>query len=219
MRDRIIVGLGDEETRHKLLAEPKLQLSDAVRIARAEEAARVTKRNMTNVSVNATRQKSAYAKSKKPFVPKGNDKCQDSSELKSSRVPDGKCGRCGKSHTLNGQCPANDQDCRKCGRKGHFAKLCWSKDNTSKRNFKAGRIRTRACQTKPDIRLPVMTEVQSGTTTIVWKDDTGSDVDVTGPKHMESLRLTTDMLSPITETVTAADASSRLHSCITTVTD
>ncbi len=58
-RNRIIVGLDDEETRHKLLAEPKLQLSDAVRIARAEEAARVTKRNMTNVSVNAIRQKSA----------------------------------------------------------------------------------------------------------------------------------------------------------------
>ncbi len=139
-------------------------------------------------------------------MPRGNDKCQDSSELKSSRVPDGKCGRCGKSHTLNGQCPANDQDCRrKCGRKGHFAKLCWSKDNTNKRNFKAGRIRTRACQTKPDIRLPVMTEVQSCTTTIVWKDDTGSDVDVIGPKHMENLSLTTDMLSPVTETVTAAD--------------
>ena len=38
------------------------------------------------------------------------------------------CGRCGGQH-LSSQCPCrtNDQDCHKCGRTGHTAKMCTSK--------------------------------------------------------------------------------------------
>ena len=40
LRDRIVVGVHDDDTRHKLLAHEKLTLVDAVRICRSEEAAK-----------------------------------------------------------------------------------------------------------------------------------------------------------------------------------
>ena len=39
MRDRLVVGISDDETRHKLLAISDLTLAEAVKICRAEEAA------------------------------------------------------------------------------------------------------------------------------------------------------------------------------------
>ena len=35
------------------------------------------------------------------------------------------CGRCGKSHP-NDKCPAQDLECHKCKKKGHFYKMCRS---------------------------------------------------------------------------------------------
>ena len=40
LRDRIVVGEHDDDTRHKLLAHEKLTLMDAVQICRSEEAAK-----------------------------------------------------------------------------------------------------------------------------------------------------------------------------------
>ena len=37
------------------------------------------------------------------------------------------CGNCGRKHPANkSECPANRQTCRKCGKRGHFAKMCRS---------------------------------------------------------------------------------------------
>ena len=48
MRDRLIVGTRDSETRHKLLSESQLSLEKAVQICRAEEAARSTQQSLTH---------------------------------------------------------------------------------------------------------------------------------------------------------------------------
>lgn len=45
------------------------------------------------------------------------------SRFQKGRLPDGRCTRCG-TKCLPGACRAQGQDCRKCGGKGHFARVC-----------------------------------------------------------------------------------------------
>ena len=43
------------------------------------------------------------------------------------------CTRCGKSPQHGkGQCPAREAICHKCGKKGHYKKMCWSKQGDNK---------------------------------------------------------------------------------------
>ena len=37
------------------------------------------------------------------------------------------CGRCGNTHTQHQSCPATGAECRKCGKRNHFARYCRSK--------------------------------------------------------------------------------------------
>lgn len=37
------------------------------------------------------------------------------------------CACCGKRHGKDAGCPAENQACRKCGRRGHFARCCQKK--------------------------------------------------------------------------------------------
>ncbi len=78
LRDKIVSGVRDQSTRHKLLAADKLTLDQAVQFARAEEVANVTRNNLTgSASVQAVKKQSSYKQGKKDSVgdPSGK-KCQ-----------------------------------------------------------------------------------------------------------------------------------------------
>ena len=63
LRDRVVIGVLDDETRHKLLAQAGLTLDGAIRICRAEEAAKQTKEGISS-SLGVHVVKSTYKRQK-----------------------------------------------------------------------------------------------------------------------------------------------------------
>ena len=79
---------------------------------------------------------SAYKKGKKANQC-GQDKQQPAGGSPKKENPHKKkqhCNRCGnKPHDEDVVCPALEIICKKCGKKGHFAKVCFSKGSTEKK--------------------------------------------------------------------------------------
>ena len=78
LRDRIVVGIHDDDTRHKLLAHEHLTLMDGVRICRSEEAAKHAGDGIpqpagssAHASVSAVK-RSTYQRQKQTTQPKLN---------------------------------------------------------------------------------------------------------------------------------------------------
>ena len=61
-----------------------------------------------------------------------------SNSYKSTTKEPTNCGACGYAH-LYGKCPARGQDCAKCGRKHHFAKVCRNQPKDRKHTFQRGK--------------------------------------------------------------------------------
>ena len=61
-----------------------------------------------------------------------------SNSYKSTTKEPTNCGACGYAH-LCGKCPARGQDCAKCGRKHHFAKVCRNQPKDRKHTFQRGK--------------------------------------------------------------------------------
>ena len=79
LRDRLVIGIRDDDTRHKLsLSTPPLTLEDAVQICRAEEAAKATQQDMPEAQVGRAQalRKTRHQRSKQS---------QSSSQASSSR--------------------------------------------------------------------------------------------------------------------------------------
>ena len=103
IRDRIVCGIRCDKTRSRLLKEPDLNLQKAIDICRANEA-------------TITQMES--------FVSTTTDEMTDIHRIRSDRQV---CERCGTGHNKQQLCPAMGAQCRKCGRKNHFAKMCRTK--------------------------------------------------------------------------------------------
>jgi len=110
MRDRIVVGIWDDETRHKLLSSSGLTLHDAIEICRAEEAAKTTQNVMGDAQgghINAVR-RTTYQKRKAqhitPAEPRGLKPTipPPASHGASSK----KCSKCGYMAHTSSACPA-----------------------------------------------------------------------------------------------------------------
>ena len=52
-------------------------------------------------------------------------------------LPSSKCFFCGYSRHTRSRCPAQNATCKGCGKKGHFAKVCHSKPNSTKLEYSA----------------------------------------------------------------------------------
>ena len=103
IRDRIVCRIRCDKTRSRLLKDPDLNLQKAIDICRANEA------TITQM---------------KPFVSTTTDEMTDIHRIRSDRQV---CERCGTGHNKQQLCPAKGAQCRKCGRKNHFAKMCRTK--------------------------------------------------------------------------------------------
>jgi hypothetical protein len=138
IRDRIVVGLRDDATRRKLLAQRDLSLNDAIDVCRASEQASRQLKAMTTDEVSATsmyRDAHSGRKQQQHWRDK-SEKCDKSVQRdKSVSRPDTwsvsqstGCRSCGKQHEKR-YCPAYGKTCSYCNKQNHFASVCFMRRN------------------------------------------------------------------------------------------
>ena len=132
IRDRVVVGVRDNSTRKKLLAENKLTLNKCIDICRASETTSKQLKEMSQAEEVSA-------------VTTGNPKWKTDARSKSGRktgkgqLPTTskqpgqiKCKFCHRTHARKKElCPAWQQKCGNCGQMNHFSVACNSqKANT-----------------------------------------------------------------------------------------
>nr|XP_054767488.1 uncharacterized protein K02A2.6-like [Lytechinus pictus] len=118
IRDRIVLGIRDDNTRKRLLQEPSLTLSGCLDICRAFESSKAQSKAMQEPVA-------AYVVSQKPkYVKHSGGKSKKSTPKLIN------CGFCGKQHEKNKlKCPAYGQKCKLCKKENHFAVKCRQNKN------------------------------------------------------------------------------------------
>lgn len=111
IRDRLVTGIRNADTRKKLLEQRNLTLNQAIDILKSAEASASQTREIDSKSESINRLRSGSPSDNETVSPK--------------------CKYCGGKHKfLKSLCPAYNQTCGKCGLKNHFAKMCRSKNTT-----------------------------------------------------------------------------------------
>ena len=114
LRDRIVLGIRNNDTQTELLEVRNLTLAKCVDICKASENVQTQNRGLhPEVTVDKVRlQRPRYRRGK-----------QEKEYLKPRKL----CKFCGGKHKLRKEeCPAFTQTCRKCGERNHFACCCAS---------------------------------------------------------------------------------------------
>ncbi|XP_068245143.1 uncharacterized protein mRpL22 [Palaemon carinicauda] len=230
----IIMGVRDEELTQKLIAlDTSASLATMVNECRSYEATRTA-----TTAIRAPPSKlcavSTYKKTKghgsKGATSHPNFN-RDTSCLSCTKkhgstekcpAADSICGNCaGKGHwKKTSKCPANKATCRHCGRVGHYDRCCRQQMNAkqggppkatppSSRPSNCRKVEafsTTACPSPVPVSLDLT--YNGETSKILMLPDTGADVSVMGPQHLELLQITRDELQRSATSVTfTADGS------------
>ena len=119
IRDKIVIGINDNNTRKKMLETRDLTLKDAIDIARSSEAAQ---EQMKQLSLNNEEVNKIF---NKKFKSKSTTKDDHQTEKKIKPTQVKECMFCGKQHEmLKSKCPAWGKRCAKCKKRNHFANKC-----------------------------------------------------------------------------------------------
>ena len=180
IRDRIVVSLRSAALSEKLQRDTYLTLDKAVRMAREDETIRKQQALLRN-DFKEDKPKQGKDKSdlyylrKKLFKHRG--KPPSATPLGQQQQNPKKCTRCGRSppHSRE-QCPAREETCHKCNKKGHFKSMCCTKgvkaiDAKDSKTF-MGVIKQSRTSNPWSITLLV------NGTPVDFKIDTGADVTV-----------------------------------------
>ena len=138
IRDRIVIGLQDRNTKLRLLKEEDLDLNKTVNICRASE---IANRQLQSMKLDQTgKQVNAMGTQAKRFNNKQPRKSNPLRNPPGKRKPKQtvtKCTRCGspEKHKLE-DCRAYGQTCLVCKKKSHFATVCRFNDKLKSRNPK-----------------------------------------------------------------------------------
>ena len=153
---QIVYGVRNEEDRRKLLEKgPALQLDDALTTLRTSEAALKQSANLRSSdapSINMTT-KSNYKKKKSDKTGKAANadksaKPSNGSQKTSDSTTSSGCTHCGSSSShKKADCPAAGKECRGCGKIGHFASVCRSKEKSKNATKSCGTIRVSSSST------------------------------------------------------------------------
>ena len=150
IRDRIVIGIREPETRQDLLKIRNLTLEKCIDICRsAEDASTQSRTIQPEVAACNTNQKGKARYNKKPDQskqpartttfksPTGATPHQRSFKRPTRQDykppnsnPHGQCGFCGYSAHNRIDCPARRATCSSCQKIGHYHKMCRSKDKT-----------------------------------------------------------------------------------------
>ena len=229
IRHAIVVGVRDEKLRKDILEmDSASTLEQVAKACEVYESVRESSKEIgpSQASVSAM---SAYKKGKKANK-HGQDKQQSAGgSTKKENPPKNKqqCNRCGnKPHTKDVVCPASEIICNKCEKKGHFAKVCFSKGSKEKKqndkemksttySITAIRSPMSTLQTvetscigppSPTISLHVEHGRASGNVEIV--PDTGADTTVISLENFKTLGMkTSDLVSTGEVAIYNADGS------------
>ena len=118
LRDQLVVGLSQDSMQRKLLAEDKLTFKKACEIAQAMELA---ERNTCDLKAAGSREVQAVSEKHNGVKKKTNQP--------PNIGPKKSCYRCGGQHKAE-VCRFRTEKCRKCGKVGHIAKKCRSREMT-----------------------------------------------------------------------------------------
>lgn len=128
IRDRIVVGIADKKLSEKLQLLDDLTLDKAIRsVTQAEEI----KKQTDSLGQNQVNKITAM-KSFKP-VRTGNRadvmKSKNNIKTRQDSSKEKKCFWCGGNIHERRECPAKNAVCHSCSNKGHYARVCFRKDN------------------------------------------------------------------------------------------
>ena len=130
IRDQLVSGIKNDKAHEKLLAKKDLTLSKAIQLLRTSQAAQVRAKDMAEDSESLPIKSVSDKKSK---VPRGQPQSSGSTVTR----PTGKhplpaptlkpCRYCGSRDDFKKEvCPATDKTCHRCGKSGHFSRVCRS---------------------------------------------------------------------------------------------
>ena len=133
IRDRIVFGVTSSTIREKLINKGNaLTLEKAIEIAQTHEASKQQLKTIEakQDDVHAVKKRSTHRTSQTQRTQDRDYKrrSEPTTERRPTRRNTPECGRCGYSHTRQKTCPAMGQECRKCGKRNHFASVCRGKE-------------------------------------------------------------------------------------------
>lgn len=144
IRDRLVFGTNSSKVREKLInVGSELTLDKAVQIAQSYEYSQEQLKSMsTEVNYVASGKDTRPSSVRKPGKPKSKNrygeassnrpgysqtnKYSNSHQEKQKKNPK-QCGNCGTRHPY-GSCPAKGQQCNKCSKFNHYARVCRSSE-------------------------------------------------------------------------------------------
>jgi len=139
VRDRIVVGLRDPKLSERLQLDPDLTLEKAIAQVRQTEQVHRQQTELRNnfatsgptTSADAVKAGSNW-RHKRPQKQKNTPQQRKFTTGSASRQTE--CHRCGGNPHPRDKCPAAEEICFKCNRKGHYGQKCLSKNNKVTKN-------------------------------------------------------------------------------------
>jgi hypothetical protein len=116
LRDRFVCGLSNELIQKRLLSEADLSLSKASEIALAMETAAKDSQELQGKPESTEVNKLHPDKNKTEQV----------TQQKCPEKPKTPCYRCGAESHNSSECRFKNENCRKCGKRGHIQRVCRS---------------------------------------------------------------------------------------------
>ena len=200
----------NKHVKHKAIRDD-LSLAEFMKTARAAERAEYQLKDMeasgTTVNAVSKGQKSQNPKNQQG-KPRGRSKSRN--DHRRSKSASGKktkeCWKCGGPYPHQGDCPATNEECHKCGYKGHYMSKCHTKDGKSKR-----KVSTVTEEDKDYITVPVIAAINEHDPKTKWATvclqnseikamiDSGSEINIVGEETFRGLPHDVDQLSPATQ--------------------
>ena len=185
LRDRIVVGISDDNTRHKLLAEPHLTMESAVKMCCAEEAARQTGDNMTTPSSANALRRSAYKQQKFKSQPVASQPPSD----KPHTTDKPKCPNCGRTkHTKSSKTVQQARSFVVIAVSLAFMSMC-PKLSKSRKPKEVGHLKLQRTEHSDAATVAIGTRLctEALPTSLQWIPDTGSDIDAIGIRQLSAI--------------------------------
>ncbi|XP_055882384.1 uncharacterized protein LOC129925800 [Biomphalaria glabrata] len=170
IRDAFISGMSSPEIRQRLLEYSSLDLAKSLEVARSLEMAQ--KHSVTYNSPQATTFQAQQSTTSELSLCSAVEDTIDST-TGTIAAAQGKCYFCGGAIHSRSKCPAKDATCNKCGKKGHYKKVCKSKLSTVYRHNSDSAAYTITAASSFSLSRAVM-KIQVNNITLDALIDTGS---------------------------------------------
>ena len=185
IRDRIVVGISNQALSEKMQLDENLTLDKAAKLARESEAVKKKQpqiRETERKEVDSVRNAQQFKGNSYPNrTRKGQHKARPTHGLgtpKSTQQTQKVCTRCGKDHPSGkDHCPARISKCHKCGKVGHYQRMCRSAINTIEASLEE-EWKFLGAITERKTAKPWMCLLQMNNRPVRFKIDTGADVSV-----------------------------------------